>query len=113
MNNKPIRLRSASASEQIPQWIKEAMGALKPWWDDIATREMATMCMLQASLAGHLLASQKVGAKAEGMAMLQHLSEASNIPLSVLSTYAEGAAALANFAKRQRSTGTAGGKNHE
>lgn len=74
--------------------IEEGLAGLKPWWDAPETREKAILCMLIASGAGQLRAFGNAKEKAEATRTLAQLSAASKIPFSVLSRYADAAAAL-------------------
>ncbi|CAG4907435.1 hypothetical protein [Paraburkholderia gardini] len=104
-NSARVKLKSFAA-------IKDAAAVLKPWFDDPKTHEAANMCMIVAPLAGLLRTSGKAGAEVEAAAMLQQLSETSKIPLSVLSTFADGSAAMLRFAERERPTTNTRGKKH-
>ncbi|NPT46159.1 hypothetical protein GNZ12_33530 [Paraburkholderia sp. 1N] len=81
--------------------IKDALGVMKPWFDDPKTHEVANECMMVASFVGLFRASGNWGAEAEASAMLKQLSESSKIPYQVLSTYADGVAALDKHASRE------------
>jgi hypothetical protein len=70
------------------------LSVMQPWFDDPETHEVANKCMMLASFVGVLRASGNWGAEAAALAMLKKLSESSKIPYQVLSTYADGVAAM-------------------
>lgn len=84
------------------------LGVMKPWFDDPETHEVANKCMMFASFVGVIRASGNWGAEAAVSAMLKKLSESSKIPYQVLSTYADGVAALDKHASRESSMTKAG-----
>lgn len=74
--------------------MTDDLSIIKPWFDDPKTHELATKCMMFASFVGVLRASGNLSAEAAASTMLKKLSETSKIPYHVLSTYADGVAAL-------------------
>lgn len=93
--------------------IIDDMSVLKPWFDDPATEEAATMCMFYASMAVHLRESKKPNLVAQAAALLLDTSEHTKIPHSVIVRYSKGLEALYVLARKERTKNAAGGKHGE
>ncbi|MBP0594566.1 hypothetical protein J8I87_33885 [Paraburkholderia sp. LEh10] len=70
------------------------MSVLKPWFDDPATEEDATMCMHYASVAVYLRMSKNPQLVAKAAMLLREVSKTSKIPHSVIERYSRGVQAL-------------------
>ncbi|CAE6864617.1 hypothetical protein IQ288_05065 [Burkholderia sp. R-69980] len=93
--------------------IIDNMSALKPWFDDPVTEQVATVCMLFASEAAYLRESKKPELVAEAAAMLRNVSKASKIPHSVIERYSKGVEALRVLVREERIKDAAGGTHGE